>query len=334
MSQHYCTYFDHRYAGMGLAMLRSLRQHGATGCAWILCLSDEAARLVGTFDVPNIRAITLSEIEAHFPDLPAVRATRSTLEYYFTMTPHIIQYVFDKAPDATDVAYLDGDLFFFAPPAIVWAEAKDAPVALIPHNFQRGAKRFERFGIYNVGWVSFRRKPQGLACLDYWARSCRDWCYDVPEPGRFADQGYLDQFHELAPDLAVIRHPGCNLAPWNIANYRISLSAGSVMVGDSPLAFFHFAGFKKAFGGYWFNSHRTYGAGTSRIVRDHIYKPYLAARAAAQREMTARSPILAQEMKLARKRGNGFTPRAWAVQTIEQIFRLYDLATGKALREP
>jgi len=327
-------YFDHRYAGMGLSLLRSLREHGATGTAWALCLSEEAVRLVGQFNVEDVRAVSLDAIEAQFPSLATAKADRSTLEYYFTMTPHILRYVFDHAPDAERVAYLDSDLFFFGPVATIWNEVGDAPVALIPHNFHTRARRYARFGTYNVGWVSFHRDPQGLACLDYWAQSCRDWCRDTPEPGRFADQGYLDHFDQIAPDMTIIRHPGCNLAPWNIANHTISFDGARVTVDSDPLIFFHFAGFKQGLGGYWFNSHRTYYTGTSRVVRDHIYRPYLAARHLAQNYVLARSPLLSRERRLPRQRGGGVALRARLVKIAETMFRLLDLATGKALPNP
>jgi hypothetical protein len=333
MSDHYCVYFDHRYAALGLAMLRSLRAHGGSGTAWVLCLSEEAEAVVATFDIEDLRIVPLRAVEAHFPRLEASKNNRSTIEYYFTLTPHIIRYVFDHASDAHRVAYLDSDLFFFGAVAEMWNAAGQAPVAIIPHNFHPGAKHLARFGDYNVGWVSFTRSGQGLACLDFWAESCAEWCRDVPDGDRFADQGYLGRFHKFAVDLAVVRHKGCNLGPWNIGNYRIHLDDTRVMVDEDPLIFFHFAGFKRGWGRYWFNSHRTYRTHTSNLVRDHVYRPYLAARVSAGSYIVAHTPDWGRETKLRRARGKGIAARAWAVKAIETGFRLLDMITGRALRE-
>lgn len=336
---HYCTYFDHRYAAVGLAMLRSLRARGGDGPIWILCLSEEAERIVGQFDLGDVRAVALGGLERHFPGLAGAREDRSTIEYYFTLTPHIVRYVFDRAPEAERVAYLDSDLFFFGPVDEVWRAAGDAPVAIIPHNFHGGAGHLAKFGTYNVGWVGFTRSDQGLICLEFWRSRCREWCRDVPDNGRFADQGYLDRFHEFAPSLAVITHKGCNLGPWNVGRYDIRLLDGRVWVDEDPLIFFHFTGFKKDIGGRWFNSHRIYRTGTSATVRDHIYRPYLhvllAARAFIAPLLPAPSPDEAARLgQLKRKRGGGVGLKARAYWVAERLFRLLDLLTGASIREP
>jgi hypothetical protein len=341
MNNHYCTYFDHRYAVPGLAMLRSLRDQGGEGTAWVLCLTREAEEVVRRLAPADIRVVSLAEFEAHFPDLPSCRSDRSLIEYYFTLTPHIVQYVFDMAPDAERVAYLDGDLFFFGPPAAAWREMADAPVAIIPHDFQPAARHLEKYGTYNVGWVSFSRSPQGLACLDFWQTSCRDWCHDVPDKLRFADQGYLDRFAEFAPDLAVIEHKGCNLGPWNVGRSEISSTGDSVFVGRDPLIFFHFTGFKKGLFGRWYNSHRLYRTTNTAAIRDDIYRPYLAALSGIRPEVEeclAALPLTAGPSEdspgLGRNRGGGQKLNAAVFGAAAQVFRLLDWAGGWALPEP
>lgn len=320
-------------------MLRSLRTHGGKGAIWALCLTDAAERIVAEFDIDDVHAVSLAELERHFPGLNEAREDRSTIEYYFTLTPHIIQYVFDRAPDARRVAYLDSDLFFFGPVEDVWLAAGEAPVAIIPHNFQKGAEHLAKFGTYNVGWVSFARSSQGLSCLDFWRTSCREWCRDIPDGGRFADQGYLDRFHEIAPDLAIIRHKGCNLGPWNVGRYDIRFSNGRVWIDEDPLIFFHFTGFKKDIGGRWYNSHHTYRTGTTATVRDHIYRAYLTPLLAARAFV---APVLRtaialegpEPAQLRRKRGGGVKMKARAYKVAENLFRLYDLLTGSSIKEP
>jgi hypothetical protein len=332
----YCVYFDHRYAAPGLAMIRSLRIHGGSGTVWIFCLSVEAEAIVAKFNVPDVRVVALNQLEQHFLTLAAARYDRSTIEYYFTLTPHVIQYVFDHAQEARRVAYLDSDLYFFGPADQVWQACGDAPVAIIPHNFHKGAEHLAKYGRYNVGWVSFARSEQGMSCLDFWASSCRDWCRDTPDAGRFADQGYLDSFHRFAPDLAVIRHKGCNTGPWNVGRYDFRVVDGRVWVDKDPLIFFHFTGFKKDLAGRWFNSHWLYRTGTTAVVRDHIYRPYLsallAARAFVAPMMPAPSPDESTQLK--RNRGGGIGTKARAYKVAERAFRILDLVTGKAIKEP
>ena len=82
-----------------------------------------------------------------------------------------------------------------------------------------------RFGIYNVGWVSVRRRDDGIAALRWWRERCIEWCYDRVEGDRFADQRYLDRLPELFAGVHVIEHLGANLAPWNFADLPASNGA-------------------------------------------------------------------------------------------------------------
>ena len=330
---HYCVYFDHNYAGIGLAMLRSLRVWRGAGIVWILCLSREAETVVASLALEDVVIVPLDTLEAHFPQLAAAKADRSRIEYYFTLTPHLTRYVFDAAPNARRVAYLDSDLFFFGPVATMWDAMGTAPVAIVPHHFNRGAEHLRKYGTYNVGWVSFSRSEQGLRCLDYWADSCARWCRDVPDGDRFADQGYLDHFIDHAPDTVIVTHKGCGLGPWNVGRYAIRRVAETVMVDEDPLIFFHFTGFKKGLANQWYNSHRIYRARTERVVRDHIYRPYLHALLAARATV---APLLAPTppAKLARNRGGGVPLKKRLYRIVELAFRLADLATGRAIAEP
>lgn len=337
-ADQYCTYFDHRYAHLGLTMIQSLRRHGGDGTVWVFCLTEEAERIVAQFGLPGVETVPLAALEAHFPGLAGAREDRSTIEYYFTLSPHVVRYVFDKAPDAQRVAYLDSDLYFFGPVVEIWACMGDAPVAIIPHNWHRRGDHFSKFGLYNVSWNSFSRSAQGLRCLDFWQSSCLEWCRDVPDGERFADQGYLSRFHEFAPDLAIVTHKGCDLAPWNIGGFDIRLRDGRVWVDEQPLLFFHFHAFKKDIGGRWYNGHWHYRAGTSRTVRDHIYRPYLQAlvRVRAFVAPMLPKPGAGEAARLAQLRRNlgGAGFRAKVYRIAERAARIVDLVTGRAIREP
>jgi hypothetical protein len=272
----YCTYCDHRYLPRALALLASMEARGFEGEFWLFCLSDECFRILSLLNLSRIRAVRLSELEAQFPELLAVKPARETIEYYYTCSPAIVAFALARRPDAESVTFLDSDLWFFQSPDRVFDAIGAASVAIIPHNFVPRLRHLERFGRFNLGWVSFRNDAEGVGCLEWWRARCIEWCYGVVDDGRYADQGYLDRFPELAPHTKILTHKGCNLAPWNIENYEISLRDGELMVDEQPLLFFHFSGLQKG-ERYVFDSHRSYGAQHSRIIRDFIYKPYVQA---------------------------------------------------------
>ncbi len=146
-------------------------------------------------------------------------------------------------PEIDFITYLDADLFFFADPKPIFEEIGDRSIAIIGHRYPPQLHHLLEFGIYNVGWLSFRRDENGLACLQRWRQQCLEWCYDRAEEGRYADQKYLDDWPESFQSVVVLRHKGANLAPWNLANYRIHRAQDRVWVDDDPLIFYHFQGF-------------------------------------------------------------------------------------------
>ncbi|HTZ80017.1 MAG TPA: hypothetical protein VMC10_19055 [Stellaceae bacterium] len=275
--RHYCTYFDHRYLPRGLALYASMRRHCEPFRLWALCLSDEAYEFLIALDLPGLLPMRLAELEAHDPELLQAKSNRTPIEYYFTCSSTLMAALFDLHPDIDVLTYLDSDLYFFASPEAIFAEFRDASTYIVPHNFSKRNEDLLWGGLYNVGWVSFRRDADGLACLAWWRKSCLEWCHDYVEGDRFGDQRYLEKFPEMFRRVAIARHPGINVAPWNLDRYRLGVDPqGAPTVDGQPIIFFHFSGLKRISAILWRTSHRRFGAPMNRQVRGLLYAPYLA----------------------------------------------------------
>jgi hypothetical protein len=284
----YCTYFDHRYLAKGVAMIRSLRRYVPDAQVWVLCLDSQAKTILEGLGEPGIRTIALADFEAGDQGLAAARGDgRSTIEYYFTLTPSLVRYVMDRA-NADIVTYLDGDMWFLADLESVYREMGEASVLIIPHGFAPHMKHLERFGIYNVGWLSFRNDARAHACLEWWRARTNEWCFDRVEDGRFCEQGYLDQFAVLFEGVHVLINRGANLAPWNVEASAISTQGGALYANNDRVIFFHFHGLKRLRNNEYLTSHGLYKASLSPLVRDALYRPYLREVTAIEREVEAR----------------------------------------------
>src|SRR3954471_12054079 len=190
----YCTYFDHNSLSRGLALYHSLQRHAPGSRLWVLCLSEACHQALVALDLPNLLPVRLEDFEAADAEGAATRPLRSAIEYYFTCTPAWIRFVLRREANAEWVTYLDGDLYFFASPEVIYDELQDAAVAIIPHRYTPSLMRMQKFGTYNVGWVGARNNSNGLAVVEWWRERCIEWCHDYTDGGRFADQGYLDEF--------------------------------------------------------------------------------------------------------------------------------------------
>jgi hypothetical protein len=232
--------------------------------------------------------IAPSELERAYPALLDVKPSRSVVEYYFTCTPFLPGYVFDAEPTADLVTYLDADLYFFDSPEPIFDELGAGSVAIVEHRFPPPLRERERYGRFNVGWVTFRRDEAGLACLAWWGERCLEWCFDRPEEDRFADQKYLDQWPARFPGVVVIRHPGANLAPWNLASHAVGWDGRSVTVDGRPLLFFHFHALRSLRPWLYDSSLRNYYTRMTATLLWRVYRPYLTALRRAERALGAR----------------------------------------------
>tara|TARA_R110001592_G_scaffold295594_2_gene565687 strand:- start:34428 stop:35435 length:1008 start_codon:yes stop_codon:yes gene_type:complete len=285
---YFCTYFDSNFLVTGLSLYRSLQEQCPRFKLWVLCLDDECFDVLSSGDYPNLVAVQLSDLESSDLQLAEARKNRSLIEYYFTCTASFSLYLLRHFKEIDLITYLDADLYFFSDPAPVYEELMGSSIGIIEHRFPESMKKLERYGVYNVGWVSFRRDEAGLACLELWREQCIDWCYDRLEAGRFADQKYLDSWPHLFDAVRVIQHKGANLAPWNVARYTVGEKCDLVTVDDQPLIFFHFHGLKKVSGLPLYNT----GLGDNRAVlnstlRNGVYRHYLAAKLKVSQEFAA-----------------------------------------------
>lgn len=291
----YCTYFDHRYLAKGLAMIRSLRRHEPDAQVWVLCLSERAGEILNDLAEPGVTAIALADFEAGDAALLAAKNDeRNTVEYYFTLTPSLVRYVFCRAPHAKMVTYLDGDLWFVASPEPIYREMGEASVLIIPHRFAESQRHLERHGIYNVGWLTFRNDMAGLACLEWWRDRNNEWCFDWVDEvhGRYCDQRYLDYFPAKFAGVHVLRHRGSNLAPWNVGASVIARRDGKVYADGDEVLFFHFHGLKRLAPRKFLTIHRNYRAPLDDVVRRDLYEPYLKELLVIEAEIEARYGVM------------------------------------------
>lgn len=273
---NFCTYFDQHYLARGLALYDSLRSHCPTFRLWILCMDDGAYTRLAQMALPEVVLISLMDFEAGDTGLASAKANRSRIEYYFTCSASLPLYIFKQDANVDLLTYLDADMYFFSDPTPVFEQIEGKSIAITAHRLPVALRWREQYGLYNVGWLSFRRDQQGLACLQRWREQCIEWCYDKLEDSRYADQKYLDEWPALYPNLIVLSHKGVNLAPWNIANYEIKcLPKGRLFVDDDTLILYHFHGLKQRTRTLFDPRLYEYEVSLSSVLRNNVYAPYI-----------------------------------------------------------
>jgi hypothetical protein len=282
---HFCTYFDIHYAARGLALYRSLERWLTDFTLSILCFDDATFEVLSRLELENARLIRRDALEQSDPELHATRLERSRIEYYFTSTPSLPLYILDRQPDVGTITYLDADLFFFGDPTIACEELGQGSVLLTPHRFPEWLKHREVYGRFNVGLLSFRNDETGLAALRWWRKKAIEWCYDRVEPGRFAEQKYLDEMHERFTGVFVMENASAGLAPWNWMNHSLTSNGEVILVDQDPLVFYHFHGLKVLTPWLYDLQLRFYRPMPGHLKR-MLYGPYLRALRCAASEIS------------------------------------------------
>jgi hypothetical protein len=322
MTHAYCTYFDSGYLGRALSLIESLRAHGDDSTVWVMALDDAVVDRLADLAIEGVEVIRVGELEAEVAELSALASSRTRMEYYFTCTPLLVRHVMRRSPAGTAVAYLDADLFFFDSPELVFDAMGEGSIGIIEHRYpERLARRLAKYGRFNVGWVGFANDERGRACLDWWGARTLEWCSDTPEGGKYADQGYLDQFPDLFDGVTILQPVGMDAAPWNSRRWRWSAEGDTVHVGDDPLVFFHFHGLRRV-GSWWVTAQMVYGSPLGRVLRDRVYRPYVRALERWEARLGSVAPPA--------RRGTGVRGILFGLQ--KSAISLLSIATGNAVR--
>jgi glycosyltransferase involved in cell wall biosynthesis len=174
----------------------------------------------------------------------------SILELNTALKPYAFQWLEEHHPDAL-VVYLDPDILVLARLDEVVAAADAGALAVVtPHltaplddGKQPDELAIMRAGTYNLGFIALGSHPQRPALTAWWARHLEFGALIDFEAGTFTDQKWIELVPGMFPDVRILRHPGYNLAYWNLAHRAISLSPdGALTAGGLPVSFVHFSG--------------------------------------------------------------------------------------------
>ncbi len=269
MALHFCTYFDQRHIAYGLALYQSLvRCTEQTLTLFVLCLDDVTFDHLQKLSLPGVRLIRLADLEEAYPSLVAARKNRDQTEYYFTLTPALPCHILKHNPEIELLAYVDADLYFYSYIAPIYKELGDGSILIVPYRHPVGLT-------YNVGLLVFRNDEVGRSCLAWWRERCDEWCYRRFESGKFADEGYLEDWPTRFQGVKISQHNGVGFAPWNAGKFAVSYRDGAVFVDSDPLVFCHFGAARMTNRYVMRHNLPHYRTKMTRTLKNYVYVPYI-----------------------------------------------------------
>ena len=232
------TIVARNYLPYARVLMESVRRH-----------NPEAARIVlvtdgdDTVRVDGCQVLTPIDLFADEEELRRQAFMYDVMEFATALKPLLLKHLLGKHERAV---FIDPDCRLFNPLPSERLADDASLAALTPHRITPppldglypDEQLVKTFGVFNLGFAEANINSHPL--LDWWASRLRRHGGIEPSATLYTDQRWMD----LAPgyfDVTVVRHPGFNVAPWNIDERDLG-PASDAIVGDSPLVFAHFSG--------------------------------------------------------------------------------------------
>jgi hypothetical protein len=238
------TIVSRNYFHFAVNLMASVAEH-LPGTRRVVAICDERQGLESPD--PGIELLGIEDIG--IAALDAMVVQYSILELNTAIKPFVFSRLFADAA-AERVIYFDPDIQLFGSGAPLLKHLHEADVVLTPHLTAPLADdkhpsdiSILQSGTYNLGFVAMRRCDDTAQLLRWWqAKLERDCVVDIPR-GLFTDQKWMDLVPGFCERTVIERHPGWNVAYWNLMHRHIESGPEGFTVNGKPLFFFHFSGY-------------------------------------------------------------------------------------------
>ena len=232
--KYFFTIVNYNYVLRGLALYKSFEKIRKKDERFIVITVDKKSYQI-LKKQKSLISIKSEEFECF--DLKKIKKERKINEYCWTLKPIGIDYIFKKFLDSKWVTYLDSDSMIYK--SFSQEYKKNYDVILTPHRCQtEHFKEIENnVGDFNAGFIAFKNTTNGKNVLNFWKKKCLNWCFDIPDKSRYADQKYLNEIPKKFNKIQTKPSVGLNLAPWNIATNEKSLEIPEKL--QKSLSFYH-----------------------------------------------------------------------------------------------
>lgn len=171
------------------------------------------------------------------------------VEFNTALKPAAFDYVFETG--VYRAIYLDPDIEVMRPLSELdelfssGAEAVVTPHITKPLDMVKNPTELKiiRTGIYNLGFLGLRNTPGARRFVRWWGDRMPSECRVDLDAGIFVDQKYVDLLPSYVANTTVLRHPGYNVAYWNLAHRPLTQGGDGQWNADGErLAFMHYSG--------------------------------------------------------------------------------------------
>jgi hypothetical protein len=144
--------------------------------------------------------------------------------------------------------YIDSDVMVCGSLEPVWRQLDTCEVLVSPHVLfpaeasEAVERSLLRHGFFNAGLLGLRRSP-GVERFVGWLHDRLRWyAFSRPDSPYYLDQLWIGFAPLYVDRVGVVRHPGVNVAYWNLHERQLRVDDGRATCRDQPLLAMHFSG--------------------------------------------------------------------------------------------
>jgi hypothetical protein len=237
-----CTIVDSSYLPQALALSCSLRSTQSDDVAIFVLLLNLENPPNG--EISGVTFLTISDLGIPPDELELFRLAYDVVELATAIKPRLLKYILEVDFDV--VTYVDPDVLVFHSLSDTSRLTTEYQIVLTPHritpcdvkNINSQERRFLRYGTFNLGFVSVSKKATEF--LSWWSTRTTWFATKATFGDYFTDQKWIN----LVPSMfehTVMRHPGYNVAPWNLDERHLTNSDGKWFALGKPLVLFHYS---------------------------------------------------------------------------------------------
>jgi glycosyltransferase involved in cell wall biosynthesis len=241
-----CTIVSNNYLAYARVLTRSFLEQHPDGRVYVLIVDKPDPTL--RYDEEPFTAVFVESLG--IPAFPHYSFRYSILELNTAVKPWFLLHL-HRTGGHDRICYFDPDILVTGDLSGIYERLGTADALLTPHitapiddDCLPSERDFLLSGVYNLGFLGIAFNERTLPFLDWWHRRLYRLCLHDVEHGLFVDQRWMDFAPCFLARAEIFHDPGCNAAYWNLMHRSLSRRDGAWWVGDSPLRFYHFSGYR------------------------------------------------------------------------------------------
>ncbi|MEB2778316.1 glycosyl transferase [Algoriphagus sp. D3-2-R+10] len=249
MSSLVFTLCSNNYLAHAASLGDSIRQFDPE-VEFIIGLVDKADSIIDYSQFSGFDIIPF--LELGYPEFQEMLLRYNIIEFNTAVKPFYFEYLFKTRPDLDRIYYIDPDILFYQSIKNIETAWDNASAVLtpnllyLPEKTVRGELASLKHGINNLGFIGIARSEEGQKIVTWWKERLTHHCKLDKCNGIFVDQKWMDIAALFFKDIKSVKHPGWNMAWWNLTERKLISEEGTYFVNslNDKLIFFHFSGFR------------------------------------------------------------------------------------------